>query len=488
MLPSAIPLALFRFLLPPTAILLLYLYLYPILHNCGFPKAESAEAACYLGDTPRPYKPPVTAPFRLLALADPQLEGDTSLPPPDAPWFPSLARRNLAGVATDDVPRLLQAARKRLDLWGNDRYLRHVYRSVSWWTDPTHTVALGDLLGSQWISDEEFGRRSRRLWRVTTPLHKVPGDITGRSTRTEILGDDDAWRTRLISVAGNHDIGYAGDIDEHRIARFEAEFGGVNWDIRFRPDNYSLPTTAGLFPTAVPELQVVILNSMNLDTPAYHPALHQQSLDFLATSLLSPTTPPHPKSAALLLTHIPLHKPSGICTDGTYTAHFPPHQGGGIREQNQLSPNTSSAILSALSRHGNAFVLDGHDHEGCEVWHYGGGAEGWESVFAHPVPWEPPVTLEQRQIREVTVRSMMGQFSGNAGLLSAWFDDEAGKWQFEYASCPFLVQHVWWFVHVFATVEVLLGLGGAALWVREVREEIRRQSVEEEGMGKAKLA
>ena len=29
---------------------------------------------------------------------------------------------------------------------------------------PTHTVVLGDLLGSQWIGDEEFERRAERFW------------------------------------------------------------------------------------------------------------------------------------------------------------------------------------------------------------------------------------------------------------------------------------------------------------------------------------
>lgn len=51
-----------------------------------------------------------------------------------------------------------------MDLWGNDRYLRHVYGRTRWWAMPTHTVVLGDLLGSQWIGDGEFERRAERFW------------------------------------------------------------------------------------------------------------------------------------------------------------------------------------------------------------------------------------------------------------------------------------------------------------------------------------
>jgi len=52
----------------------------------------------------------------------------------------------------------------RIDLWGNDRYLRHIHRSCLQQILPeaTHEVVLGDLFGSQWISDEEFVSRVHR--------------------------------------------------------------------------------------------------------------------------------------------------------------------------------------------------------------------------------------------------------------------------------------------------------------------------------------
>lgn len=40
-----------------------------------------------------------------------------------------------------------------IDEWFNDYYLSFVYLSASLWTQPTHIVFLGDLLGSQHIKN-----------------------------------------------------------------------------------------------------------------------------------------------------------------------------------------------------------------------------------------------------------------------------------------------------------------------------------------------
>jgi hypothetical protein len=46
---------------------------------------------------------------------------------------------------------------------------------------------------------------------------------------------------------------------------------------------------------------------------------------------------------------------------------------------------------------------------------------------------------------------MMGDYSGHAGFLSAYFDSdkgERGEWVFEFANCGVGVQHWWWAVHI----------------------------------------
>lgn len=487
---SALLFTLFRFFLPPAIISTIYIYYYPLFQACAFPLAKRGEAACYRDGTPAVRGE--VAPFRLLAFGDPQLEGDTSLPDPDAAALPhledvwrGLGRVDLGALWTavrellvQDVPTWLQAYRKRLDLWGNDRYLAHIAHTMSWWTQPTHTVVLGDLLGSQWIDDEEFDRRTARFWKTVFKYSKhVPRGVTDVSARTEVLGRDERWKNRLIAVAGNHDIGYAGDLDEHRIERFEQSFGSVNWVVRFRL-NKTTPAPPNPFESSLaatpPELRLVILNSMNLDGPAYKPHLRDQSLQFLHDHLTNPVQRMSSNAATILLTHIPLHKPEAICVDRPYCDYYPPNEGGGIREQNHLSQEMSTQILNGLADNGGkAIILNGHDHWGCNSFHHRSASDKssdspWSAV-AYSRSKDKRIAEDGAGIREITVRSMMGSFSGNVGLLSAWYDRDAEEWKFDYASCMLGVQHFWWGVHVLDWIVLGLGLGGV---VARVIEEV----------------
>jgi len=503
-------LTLSRFLLPPAIIGTVYLFFFPFLTQCAFPLASRAQAACYQDRTP--YVPSEEAPFRLLAFADPQLEGDTSLADfglEDGPlvrlgkWREDGIGNVVGEIITGDVPRWLKGLRKKIDLWGNDRYLAHVYSYIKWWSQPTHTVVLGDLLGSQWIGDQEFQRRSQRFWKtVFKGEERVPKEVTDVSGRIEVLGKNKRWAKWMMTVAGNHDIGYAGDIDEHRIERFEDIYGSTNWEMRFRLNASSASSSPGqwslspsVLTATIPELRLVILNSMNLDEPALKPDLHQQSLDFLSSVISHEKSP---KTATVILTHIPLHKEAGTCLDPPLFSYFPENQGGGIKEQNHLSKDISTSILSNLvdsspedgkqKRKANgkskAIILNGHDHEGCDTYHYRSqnvGNDTWASTpyiqyhRAQNMTNGPALSLPG--MREITVRSMMGSFGGNAGLLSAWFDQEAGEWKFEYAMCLFGVQHIWWGIYILDAVVLGCGIGGAILWLLEERAEDRQAQI-----------
>tara|TARA_R110002003_G_scaffold225_2_gene16557 strand:+ start:28230 stop:30311 length:2082 start_codon:yes stop_codon:yes gene_type:complete len=646
------------------------LYLYPVFHGCGFP-------------TPPVLHHERIAPFRLLALGDPQLEGDSSLPDPSAPIFPSLkyvaqdlqyannfrtrvdVLRDAAQGSLRDAGRWLEGKRKAVDLWGNDWYLAHIVRSCRWWTEPTHVAVLGDLLGSQWITDGEFEKRAGRYWGVVMRgLERVPGwvygvveeeaesrhveatdemgpnavetvntsageeqpeDVAGgnlaraiaeaiedavnkkeeeegrqddqgeepsetRSLRkptwggtTEVLGADPDWASRVINIAGNHDVGYAGDLDESRVARFEKAFGSVNWDIWFTlPSNYSEtpdnPTPEPDTSDAPPALRIVVLNSMNIDTPAWSYELQTETYSFM-NHIITTARPVEDKThATILLTHIPLEKQPGICVDSPYFDFF--QDGQGVKEQNMLSDHSSDTVLqgvfgmsdnrwaagSGLGRRG--IVLNGHDHEGCDVVHFirqdgvdGCAIEDIKSEDAHwprptsttnsadsatgtmdspvsdetssaneanplindsdyatspltnsgpPVEPDPEPEPERKwrahpfpnrpysiahsprtntstcthipsspHIREITLRSMMGDFSGHAGFLSAWFDPvkgEKGEWVFEFNSCRVGVQHWWWGVH---SVDVAL----VAMVVAACLSKIVERQTKRDGMG-----
>ena len=65
---------------------------------------------------------------------------------------------------------------------------------------------------------------------------------------------------------------------------------------------------------------------------------------------------------------------------------------------------------------------------------------------------------------------MMGSYGGNAGLLSAWFDEDQGQWKYEYETCMLGVQHIWWAAHILTIIEVGLGAAGLAAWLIERRD------------------
>lgn len=605
-------------LLPVALVGTTWLYLYPLFHGCAFPQPSNTSLPLL----------DARAPFRLLALGDPQLEGDSSLPDPHAPVFPSLQNvvddiknanfdppdvRDIVSAAARGAVRdlgvWLEGYRKMVDLWGNDWYLAHIVRCLRWWTEPTHVAVLGDLLGSQWITDGEFEKRAGRYWgTVMQGLERVPDEIMGVEVesdhydepeylrektwggRREVLGQDRRWERRVINIAGNHDIGYAGDIDEKRVDRFERAFGSVNWDIWFElpahltppnassDDNNNTTSETDLQEPSRPDapaLRLVILNTMNLDTPAYTDSLQQDTYTFM-NHIITTSRPVTSKThATILLTHIPLHKEPGICVDSPYFDYF--EGGHGVREQNMLSPYGSKVVLESifgLNRDVHAegkgmgrrgVVINGHDHEGCDTLHWirQSGAPGcdagavergdayWqdpnptsndtesglpEALDAETAPSEttdttsnepgPSTKHDEEQdpwraarfpprqydikpdqtcthipsaphLREITLRSMMGDFSGYAGFLSAWFDPslgEDGEWVIQFSSCGVGVQHWWWGVHIVDLIVVLaLVAGGVALAVERVqglprgREDEGRvkKGVEKAGAGHA---
>ncbi|KAL9026183.1 MAG: hypothetical protein Q9196_005112 [Gyalolechia fulgens] len=427
------------------------------------------------------------APFRLLALGDPQLEGDSSLPNPRHALFSSLqnlwqdlaasdsvsqrvlvTRHSLKDLLVSDIPRIFKTYRKRLDLLGNDYYLAHIYNTLHRTLDPTHVAVLGDLLGSQWISDEEFERRGQRYWqRVFKNGHRIDNELTA-AIHVGTLGQDDDWKQRIINVAGNHDVGYAGDMTPERLQRFERVFGRANWETRFTlPGNNGATNMSSL-----PELRIVVLNSLNLDTPAVDHELQADTYNFINTIIRTSRPVEDQSAATILLTHVPLQKGEGVCVDGPWFDFYDAESGGALKEQNHLSYNAGKGLLEGIyglsgnldAPHGglgrSGIILTGHDHEGCDVYHHLSADPDPQSRRWTAEKWETSSWRHDKAtpgIREITVRSMMGEFGGNAGLLSGWFDVHSQRWVFEYSSCALGVQHVWWAIHIFGAVTIGLG-------------------------------
>ncbi|TEA12837.1 Protein TED1 [Colletotrichum sidae] len=531
-----------RLLLPLAVASTFYLYLYPVFLGCAFavaPSSSKADSTQGLATNaafieaarqhlPLPIPLQTTdarpAPFRLLALGDPQLEGDTSIRKHGGLVFPhvrslwsqitfktkkALRQRlrqslhDLVDIFLEDVFNELESIRKRIDIFGNDFYLAHIYRTVNWWTRPTHVTVLGDLLGSQWIGTEEFRRRGRRYWdRVMRGTERMPDDKAVHPAMEYEISDylseqghlPSDWTRRVINVAGNHDIGYAGDINQDRFGRFERLFGKANYELRFElpikdpavnativdeetnPESDRLP----------PEIRIIVLNDMNLDTPAKDTSLQDATYDFINAVIDTSSAVEYKGHFTVVLTHIPLYKPEGVCVDSPFFDFHGDADGGGVKEQNLLSYDASKGFLEGIfGMSGNTeapgngggrpgVILNGHDHEGCDTFHYINQTEGetagdrrwqverWPKAKGRGAVGAPGVP----GLREITVRSMMGDFGGNAGLLSAWFDETTWSWKFEYATCALGTQHFWWLVHILdlAAIVGVVAYGVLVAW------------------------
>lgn len=514
----------------------IYLYLYPLFSGCAFPlpSGDAEEAFQATKKLHWPFAesqasldalPTQHAPFRLLAIGDPQLEGDTSIPIAYLGVFPhvksifrhvtfqstqdSLRERirqilhDVVDVLMEDIPFIFESLRKRFDLFGNDFYLAHIYRTVHWWTRPTHVSVLGDLLGSQWIEDDEFDRRGRRFWnRTFKGGERVPDDIAmwpdvsyNLSGMLDGSAEEEVWTRRIMNVAGNHDIGYAGDLTPERMKRFERVFGKPNYELRFElpvtepamnatifnketnPDSHNLP----------PELRIVILNDMNLDTPAKDHGLQDETYKFINAVIGTACGVDFKGQFTLVLTHIPLYKPAGICVDAPFFDFHTAMDGGGVKEQYLLSADASKGLLEGvfgvskdpwaagkgLGRPG--LVLNGHDHEGCDTFHFVNQTNGtdpedrsWEARKWHDAKMQNLPSEEKHPgRREITVRSVMGDFGGNTGLLSMWFNHETWEWEYEYAICPLGRQHFWWLTHFLLFGVLLFAASAVAVAVLE---------------------
>ena len=506
-------------LLVPIAIAsTVYLYLYPIFGSCAFPipSGNASEAYDLTKQQHWPYVgknathdaiiPTKLAPFRLLALGDPQLEGDTSIPILYMGLFPHIwgiwthitfqswqwtFRDRIRAVVHDfidiwleDIPFIFESGRKAIDLFGNDFYLAHIYRTVHWWTNPTHVTVLGDLVGSQWIEDDEFERRAGRFWnRTFKGGERVPDDVAAYPSKEfNVTGylngspEEDIWTRRVINVAGNHDIGYAGDLTEERLERFEKHFGKANYELRFRLHIRDPEVAATIMnPTfnpdskrVIPEIRILVVNDMNLDTPARSLPLQDATYAFINEAINTAHEVDIEGVFTLILTHIPMYKPDGICVDAPFFDFHAAEEGGGVKEQYLLSLDASKGFLEGVyGMNGNinatgsgkgraGVVLNGHDHEGCDTYHFINQTNVTES---HSPQWEQwhwrdaamsslPGRHGHPGRREITVRSMMADFGGNAGLYSMWFDEEKWEWQYEYAVCPLGRQYFWWFTHI----------------------------------------
>ena len=297
-----------------------------------------------------------------------------------------------------------------------------------------------------------------------------------------------------MNITGNHDVGYGGELSFERLERWETYFGPSN-----HVHHLEIPD--------LPPLRIVLFNSLNLDSPSTVYELQEATHSFLSSLLPEDEELHHQIAQTVFLTHLPLYRGPGICSDpphfeywslnitdqwGNITGYFRP-----LKHQNHLSRWASDWILeSVFGDHEEGIILDGHDHEGCDVLHvrlsdvereYGfamndlfehdelrkrddGGDNGGDEYvqegvevpreekfnYQHPPQEEEnqhephPLEISDSEahlrnnislgiwkaekfdprksgIREITVRSMMGDFQGNVGLLTGTVNNQTHR-------------------------------------------------------------
>lgn len=377
--------------------------------------------------------------IKILAFGDPQIPGS---------W--------------DDTPYWT-----KLDIFGNDYYLGHIFDTMQRRLDPDYVVVMGDLFSSQWIADDEFFSRTRRyMQRIfkrdspdlnTIRLKSLNEDGSEYKVNWKQWGDNynelrqkgairydyndtHYWSTPdepylFLNLTGNHDIGYSGDCTYQHRARYEQFFGKDNYWIE-----YDRNTTH--------PWRIVVLNDLLLDGPALQPEFIEENWNFLKR-----LNERNFNGSTVLLTHVPFYKEEGLCFDGPEFRYYPEklesesYKAKLLKSQNHLSRETSNKALDLIFNNGKpGIILVGHDHEGCEVY-YNKVEDSWDASRQD---------LGLGSVKEVTVRSMMGEFHGHTGIITGHFNKDSMLWEWYYNSCPFMVQHVWWVAKVSLILAIVL--------------------------------
>jgi len=237
---------------------------------------------------------------------------------------------------------------------------------------------------------------------------------------------------RTVNIVGNHDIGYAAQADESHIARFEAGFGDVNTKFQVGRHLFVVLNSINLDPSKSrvrpdagrpPGNQALLADAESGDQGARLELQYLYDLTWKHVEEMAKLREETEPLTVVLLTHIPLYKPEGLCADPP-TLEFnryagaavggrvlPPTPGtkglacvplrtvglrrfGQVQQQNVLSRNVTHLLLDKLRPQ---FIFTGHDHEGCE--------------YRHALPGGG-------EAREITVRSVQAEYGGHAQLFA----------------------------------------------------------------------
>ncbi|CAN6669061.1 cell division control protein 1 [Trichomonascus vanleenenianus] len=232
---------------------------------------------------------------RVALIADPQLVDDHTYP---------------------GRPRVLLSITKYIV----DIYLRKNWVYIQKMLDPDANFFLGDLFdgGRGW---------ARKEW-----LEEF--------VRFNGIFDRPPNKRTVMSLPGNHDIGYGDEVVPEALARFEAFFGPGSSD--YTIGNYT----------------IVLLDAISMANTK-NPQIYGPPREYLESF--------DPKDQnQILLSHVPLYRPKGHDCGKHRESKKPLPYVHGHQYQTLLNPDISNQILQAVQP---LAVFSGDDHDACHVEH-----------------------------------------------------------------------------------------------------------------------
>lgn len=213
-------------------------------------------------------------------------------------------------------------------LLGTTKYITDLYLRKNWVyinrkLDPDSNIFLGDLFdgGREW-NDTQWRTEFERYNKIFTKP---------------------AFKKTVMSLPGNHDIGFGDDIVPHAHGRFQAFFGPASSTVEVGNHTFVLLDT------------ISMMNKKNQ-------SIWQPPLQFMEK-----VGQEEQKNPRILLTHVPLYRPKSL-TCGKSREHGEtglPYIGG-KQYQTLVTPELSTRILNTIKP---MAVFSGDDHDACHVEH-----------------------------------------------------------------------------------------------------------------------
>jgi hypothetical protein len=207
-----------------------------------------------------------------------------------------------------------------------DAYLRRNWIYLNEILDPDANIFLGDYFdgGREW--DDSTWHQEFHRWNAI--FTKPP------------------FKRTIMSLPGNHDIGYGDTVVPEALSRFRAFFGEPSSTVEIAQHTFVLLDTISMTNT--------------LNSTVYGPP--KQFMDSLAVAVEK-----MPERPRFLLTHVPLYRPpDSFCGKHRESSHKALPYMYGYQYQTLINPGVSHEILSTIKP---VAVFSGDDHDACHVQH-----------------------------------------------------------------------------------------------------------------------